>query len=78
MRLHTLSTCFTPFTVRSFLMSASRRAVSIIITVRLPRKSPSCESMFMLLSTSFSSYEMMLVRLFTMPRSSLPMTRRVI
>jgi len=36
-----LLTCFTPFTVRIFLMSCSSFEVSSTITVRVPEKSPS-------------------------------------
>ena len=71
------STCFTPFTVRSFFNSASRREVSSSITTRLPLNRPSWESMLIDRRMSRSSFEMMLVRLFTMPMSSLPTTRNL-
>ena len=43
-----LETCFTPFTVLSFLTSASRCPVSLTMMVSVPENSPSCESMPML------------------------------
>ena len=51
--------------------------VSSMSTTRLPEKRPSCESMLMERMTTFSSCEMTLVMLLTMPMSSLPMTRSV-
>ena len=71
-------TCFTPFTALSFLIRASSRDVSSMLTTRFPLKSPSLLSILILRSVSFSSLLMILVRLFTMPISSLPTTRSVI
>ena len=71
-------TCFTPFTALSFLIRASSRDVSSMLTTRFPLKSPSLLSILILRSVSFSSLLMILVRLFTMPMSSLPTTRSVI
>ena len=70
-------TCITPFTALSFLMRASVREASSIITVMLPEKRPSFDEMLMPLITSLSSLDMMLVMLLTIPISSLPMIRRV-
>ena len=71
-------TCFTPFTALSFLIRASSRDVSSMLTTRFPLKSPSLLSILILRNVSFSSLLMILVRLFTMPMSSLPTTRSVI
>ena len=75
---HIRVTCFTPFTALSFLIRASSRDVSSMLTTRFPLKRPSLLSMLILRSVSFSSLLMMLVRLLTMPMSSLPTMRSVI
>lgn len=75
---YSLIICFTPFTLRSFLISCSSFDVSSTFTTRLPRNSPSLLSMFMLRIMMFSSFDIMLVMLFTMPMSSFPIIFSVI
>lgn len=65
-----LLTALTPRTVRSFLISPVKRWVSSTNTVSMPENNPSFESMLMLRSMMCSSFEMMEVILFTIPKSS--------
>lgn len=65
-----LLTALTPRTVRSFFISPVKRWVSSTNTVSMPENNPSFESMLMLRSMMCSSFEMMEVILFTIPKSS--------
>ena len=74
---YNLTTDFTPFTVRSFFSSDSSFPVSSTSTSRFPLNSPSWLSIFIDFITIFSSFDMMLVMLLTIPKSSLPTIRSV-
>ena len=71
------ATDFTPLTVRSFFSSDSSLDVSSTSTLRLPLNNPSWLSMLIDFITIFSSLDIMLVMLFTIPKSSLPTMRKV-
>ena len=74
---YNLTTDFTPLTVRSFLRSDSSLPVSSTSTSRLPLNRPSWLSILIDFITIFSSLDMMLVMLLTIPKSSLPTIRSV-
>ena len=77
-RAYKRTALLTPFIVLSFLNSDSSLDVSSIWITILPLNSPSLLSMFIDLITIFSSLEMTLVMLFTMPMSSFPIILKVI
>ena len=63
---------FTPRTAWSFFVRTLSEAVSFTVTVKLPWKSPSTESILMERSMTPDSLLITDVMLVTMPRSSLP------
>ena len=76
--VYSLLICFTPLIVFSFFISFSSRFISSTLITMLPLNKPSELSTLMLRIMIFSSFDMMLVILLSMPMLSLPISETLV